>query len=626
MGAVSNGRLKFGEFELDPQSEELFRDGQPVKIQPQPLRVLAILLERHGEIVSREQLRAHIWGDATFVEFDQGLNYAIRQIRLALRDEVSEPRYIETLPKQGYRFVAAIVDAEPKSAAKPGAADRLATPLNLSHPKPEPAPSSARLYRLIWFALAGCAAVVLLALGWFVIHRRLATESIRSLAVIPLDNLSGDPNQEYFADGMTDELTTMLAKDSTLRITSRTSAMQFKGVHKPLKEIARALNVDGILEGSISRSGNQVHMTLQLIRADTDAHLWAESYDRNIDNVAALPAESARDIAARLHGSVASTTPARYVNPPAHDAYLRGRFLWFRGQNEEAGKEFRKAVELQPDYALAWTGLSSYYGVGIGDGGMSPVQTMAQAEAAAQKAVELDDQLAEGHLVLGAAIFTYQWDFARGLEEVSRAIELDPKLTQAIHMRARFLSVLGRHQEAIQTQKIASEIDPFQRPWAMVTLLDEARQYDAALTEAREKLEADPGIDMYYLIALAYRGKDMPREWAQAYEKQLQVGGDPASAAAVQRAFQRGGRKAIIHWQLDRLQGKSKTSYVSPVDLALLYAQLGDREKTLSFLEQGFREHSPLLLWIQLDPAYDFLHADERYRSIIKRVGLPPSF
>ena len=227
MGAVTNGRLKFGEFELDPQSEELFRDGQPVRIQPQPLRVLAILLERHGEIVSREQLRAHIWGDATFVEFDQGLNYAIRQIRLALRDEVSEPRYIETLPKQGYRFVAVIVDAEPKSAAKPGEADPLATPLNRSHPKPEPVPSSARPYRLIWFALAGCAAVVLLALGWFVIHRRLATESIRSLAVIPLDNLSGDPNQEYFADGMTDELITMLAKNSTLRIVSRTSVMQY---------------------------------------------------------------------------------------------------------------------------------------------------------------------------------------------------------------------------------------------------------------------------------------------------------------------------------------------------------------------------------------------------------------
>jgi tetratricopeptide (TPR) repeat protein len=185
---------------------------------------------------------------------------------------------------------------------------------------------------------------------------------------------------------------------------------------------------------------------------------------------------------------------------------------------------------------------------------------------------------------------------------------------------------LGRHQEALEAQKTASEIDPFERPWAMLTFLDEARQYDAALSEAREKLEADPQLDMYHLIAPAYRGKGMPSEWAQAYEKQLQVEGDAASAAAVQRAFERGGQKAVIHWQLDQLQGKSKTSYVSPVDLALLYAQLGDREKVPSFLEQGFRERSPLLLWIQLDPAYDFLHADERYRSIIKRIGLPPSY
>lgn len=626
MSAVNRGRQKFGEFELDSRSGELFRGGRPVKIQAQPLRVLSILLEHHGEIVSREQLRAGIWGDATFVEFDQGLNYAIRQIRLALRDEVSKPRYIETLPKQGYRFVAGIVDADPKSPAEPGAADPLAASLNGGVPKPEPAPSSARPYRLIWLALAGCVAVVLLVLGWFVTDRHLSTQSIRSLAVIPLDNLSGDSNQEYFADGITDEITTMLAKNSTLRIISRTSAMQFKGVHKPLQEIARALNVDGILEGSISRSGNQVHMTLQLIRADTDAHLWAESYDRDLNDVAALPGEAAHDIAARLHSSIASTAPARYVNPDAHDAYLRGRFLWFRGQNEEAGKEFRKAVELQPDYALGWTGLSSYYGVGIWGGSMNPVQTMARAEAAAQKAVDLDDQLAEGHLILGASIFSFQWDFARGFQEVSRALELDPKLTQAIHMRARFLSILGRHQEAIQTQKTASEIDPFERPWAMVTILDEARQYDAALAEAREKLEADPGIDMYSLIGMAYRGKDMPMEWAQAYEKQLQVEGDPASAAVVHLAFQRGGQKAVLHWQLDQLQGKAKTSYVSPVYLALVYAQLGNREKALSSLEQGFREHSPLLLWIQLDPAYDFLHADERYRSIIKRVGLPPSY
>jgi tetratricopeptide (TPR) repeat protein len=257
----------------------------------------------------------------------------------------------------------------------------------------------------------------------------------------------------------------------------------------------------------------------------TDQHLWAKSYDRSParDCLSLQRQRCSRTL--RSNSAAASPSAGTYARIrivlQAHDAYLRGRFLWFRGQNEEAGKEFRKAVELQPGYAPAWAGLSSYYAVGISAGRMNPVQTMAQAEAAAQKAVELDDQLADGHLVLGASIFVYQWDFARGLHEVLRALEIDPKLTQAIHMRARFLSVLGRHQEAIQTQKTASEIDPFERPWAMVTILDEARQYDAALAEAREKLEADPGIDMYSLIALAYRGKGMPREWAQAYEKQL---------------------------------------------------------------------------------------------------------
>jgi TolB-like protein/DNA-binding winged helix-turn-helix (wHTH) protein len=626
MGAVGNGRLKFGEFELDSRSGKLFRDGRPVKIQAQPLRVLGILLERHGEIVSREQLRARIWGDATFVEFDQGLNYAIRQIRLALHDEVSEPRYIETLPKQGYRFVAGIVDAEPKSPAEPSAADPLAASLGGSRPKPDPAPSSARPYRLIWLALAGCVAVVLPALGWFVTHRHLATESIRSLAVIPLDNLSGDPDQEYFADGMTDELITMLAKDSTLRITSRISVMQYKKAHRPLREIASELGVDSILEGSIARTGNQVHMTIQLIQAPADTHVWAESYDRDAHDIVSLPREAAEAIAKRLDKAVPQTAGPRYVNPEAHDAYLRGRYLSFRGQSDQAGKYFRKAVDLQPDYALGWAGLSSYYAEGAADGIMDPLRAGPEGEADARKAVDLDNESSEAHLTLGGSILVSRWDATHALEEISRAIELDPRNTQAIHLRARILSLLGRYQEAIQTQKTATEIDPFERPWAMVTILDEAREYDAAIEEARQRLQADPSASMYELVALAYRGKGMPTEWAQAYEKHFQLAGDPDSAAAVEHAFRRGGQKAVVQWQLDQLERKSKTSYVSPVALALLHAQLGDSEKTLALLEAGYREHSPLLLWIQLDPAYDFLHADERYRSIIKRAGLPPSY
>jgi TolB-like protein/DNA-binding winged helix-turn-helix (wHTH) protein len=620
--ARGNGTVRFGVFELDTEAPQLSRNGIRVRLPKQPLQVLCILLERPGEVVTRSDLQKLLWSSDVFVDFDQGLNKSIQKLREALGDSAESPRYIETIPRTGYRFIAPVMGSLDSNKLAPQANQ---TPANEDTPSVPPGGRGVG-QRWIWLALVGFAVVVLLTAGWFLKRQRSVGNPIQSLAILPLDNLSGDPNQEYFADGMTDELTTMLARDSTLRITSRTSAMQYKRARKPLSEIARALNVDAILEGSISRDNSQVHMTLQLIRADTDTHVWAESYDRDNTHVAALPNEAARDIAARLHSSVASTTSARYINPEAHDAYLLGRFLWFRGQNEEAGREFRKAVELQPDYALAWAGLSNYYGVDIVTGRMNPVQTMQQAEAAAQKAVDLDDQSAEGHLSLGASIFTYHWDFARGLQEVSRAIELDPRLTQAIHMRARFLNLLGRYQEAIQAQKTASEIDPFERPWAMVTILDEERQYDAALAEAHQKLAADPQIDMYKLIALAYRGKGMPREWAQAYEKQLQLEGNSTSAVAVEQAFQRGGQKAVIHWRLDQLQNKSKTSYVSPVDLALLYAQLGDREKTLSFLEQGFLEHSPLLLWIQTDPAYDFLHADPQWHSLIRRIGLPPSY
>jgi TolB-like protein/DNA-binding winged helix-turn-helix (wHTH) protein len=619
MLSPTENTVRFGLFELDPRTRQLAKNGVKIRLPQQSIQVLSLLLERSGEIVTREELRQRLWPSDVFVDFDHGLNKAIQKLRDALGDSAGSPRYIETIPRTGYRFIAPVMGQMDL--------DKLANP-TLANEDTASVPPSRRGagQRRIWFALAGFAALVLVAAGWFLERRNDAGAPIRSLAVIPLENLSGDSNQEYFADGMTDELITMLAKNSTLRITSRTSVMQYKSVHKPLPEIARALNVDGIVEGSVSRSGGTVHMTLQLIRADTDTHLWAESYDRDPNDVAALPGEAARDIAIHLHSSVPSSVAARYVNPEAHDAYLRGRYLWFRGRNDEAGKYFRQAVDLQPDYALSWSGLSNYYGLDAADGRVDPAQALPQEQACAQKAVDLDNQLAEAHLSLGGSLFFGQWDFPRAIEEISRAIELDPRLVQAIHFRARILSVLGRHQEAIQTQKHATEIDPFERPWAMVTMLDEARQYDAALAEAHQQLQADPQLDLGNLVALAYRGKGMPKEWAQAYEKQLQLEGDPASAVAAGRAFKQGGQKAVVHWQLNQLERKSKTSYVSPVDLALLYAQLGDRERTMALLEQGFREHSPLLLWIQCDPAYDFLHADPRWRSLILRIGLSPAY
>jgi TolB-like protein/DNA-binding winged helix-turn-helix (wHTH) protein len=654
---VAVGIFEFGDFKLDCGTFELRRDGHGIKLERKPMELLILLASKEGQLVTRAEIASRLWNSEVFDDTEHGINTAIRKIRQVLRDDPEEPRFVQTVTGMGYRFIAPIVfvrlpvEGESQPAERGNGANASGPPTALAAsssavPEPAPAietaespvePSTRQPHRarlVIWLAAGAFAVCVLLVAVIVLGPRSLANRwlhrstqpAISSLAVIPLDNLSGDPGQDYSADGMTDELITMLAKNSTTRIVSRTSVMQYKGVHKPLPEIARELGVDGILEGSIARTGSQIHMTLQLIRADT--HLWAESYDRNSNDVAALPGEAARAIAGRLHSSVPASTAARYVHPEAHDAYLRGRHLWFRGQMEEAGKYFQNAVDLQPDYAPGWAGLSSYYGESAVDGIMNPLQAQPQAEACARKDVALDDQLSDAHLNLGAAFFFGQWDWAHGLDEISRAIELDRKDTQAIHIRARFLSILGRHQEAIQAQKTANELAPFERPWAMVAILNEARQYDAAIEEAHQRLQADlplPG-HMYELIALAYRGKGVSREWADAYEKQLQLSGDPASAAAVQPAFQQGGQKAVVHWQLARLERKSRTRYVSPVDLAELHAQLDDRDMTLTLLEQGFREHSPLLLWLQFDPAYDFLHSDERYRSIIGRVGLPPAY
>ena len=594
-----------------------------IRLPQQPIQVLCLLVERPGEIITREELRKLLWPADVFVDFDQGLNKSILKLREALGDSPGSPRYIETIPRIGYRFIAPVITGVvPQNPAIRADAAPLEVDASAGLPSLPSAPKKVRRKRT-WFAVAGCAAAILLLLGWLFEHRRHAVESIHSVAVLPLDNLSGDPSQEYFADGMTDELITMLARNSTLRIVSRTSVMQYKGAHRPLREIAGALGVDGILEGSVERSSEKVHMTIQLIQAKTDTHLWAESYDRSPGDVSTLPAEAAREIAKQLHSSVQTPTVARFVSAEAHDAYLRGQYYWVEGKNEEAGgKYFWQAVQLQPDYAPGWVGLSEYYGRCAFLGTM-PASAAQKSEAYAQKAVELDSQLPEAHLLLGGALILDRWDWARGLDEISRAIELDPKFAMAYHMRALMLSFLGRTEEAVADQKQSTELDPFSRPDAMAEVYYWTRQYDAAIADAHMRVERIPVI--YGVLAASYRGKGMKKEAAEMLAEQFTASGDAPAAAAIRHAYQLGGYDAVVRWQLKQLEEKSTTSYVSPISLAQLHAQLGEREKTLSLLEQGLRERSPDLLRIPIDSAYDFLHSDPRYQAIVERMGLPPA-
>lgn len=617
------GVVRFGLFDFDPKAGQLNRKGVRIRLPQQPLQVLSVLLERPGEIVTREELQHLLWSSDVFVDFDHGLNKSIQKLREALGDSAESPRFIETIPRTGYRFIAPVVG----ETAPPVLAPREEIPSVTAIEAPGRLGRTTRTgSKWKWYALAGCTTLVLVIAVWIIEGQCHMVSPIHSLAVLPLDNLSGDPGQEYFADGMTDELITMLAKNSTLRIISRTSVMQYKGAHRPLRDIAKALGVDGVLEGSISRSGDRVHMTIQLIRADTDAHIWAESYDRDADAIVSLPRDVAVTIAKRLK-SASAQPPPRYVSPEAQDAYIHGRYLWNAGQNDKAGEYFRRATELQPDYAPGWSGMAMYYGRGAAAGSLNPSESLTLAESAAIKAVQLDDLSPEAHMVLGGSILMNRWDWTRAEGESIRAIELDPNYFESYILRARIFAALNRYPEAIEAVKKARELDPFAHTWALPLYYLRARQYDAALREALPRLEVTPGDVLLNLTLFhIYRCKGMDKEAAQFFEKALRLMGEKDSAESARHAFQQGGYKAMAAWQIRNLEKKSASHYVSPVDLAWWYAQLVQREKTLSLLEEGYRQHSPQLLYIQCDSAYDFLHSDLRYRSLIQRIGLPPAY
>jgi TolB-like protein/DNA-binding winged helix-turn-helix (wHTH) protein len=643
--------LHFGVFEVNVSARELRKKGVRVKIQQQPFELLLLLLARPGHVLSRDDLRRKLWPSDVYVDFDRSLNKAMVKLREALGDSSESPLYIETLPRLGYRFIGPVTHPQiaQDSATLPvtpspemfvpsedisgkSAIGSIASRVEASEYPPASAlPGSYPAENLPgarWPRIAA-AALILIATSAtaLAVHKHnLSSATIHSLAVLPLDNLSGDPSQDYFADGMTDELTTMLAKNSTLNVTSRTSVMQYKAAHQPLPEIARALGVDAILEGSVVRSSDKVHVTIQLIQASTDTHLWAESYDRDVKDLVPLPGEAALSIAKRLNADVLHPPIVRYVSPEAHDAYLRGRYIWFTGNNEDAGPFLRRATELQPDYALGWAGLSAYYGAGVLGGQLAPAVALPQLKAAALKAVELDDSLPDGHVSLAGAFFLTDWNFDRAEQEIHRALELDPKFAECHHLHSKMLAAVNRYPEAIAEQKIAMEIDPFSRPYGMAHTYGLTRQCDAAIDDAKQRLKTAESGDLYWTLSEGYRCKHMLNESVPPWAKALAMWGATELAANTRQAFAQGGYRTVLRLRIRDLEKHAEQSYISPMHLAVFYAELGEREKTLRLLEQAYQEHSAQLLWLQSDTAFDFLHTDDRYRAIVNGIGLPPAY
>jgi TolB-like protein/DNA-binding winged helix-turn-helix (wHTH) protein len=628
--------LEFGDYRLDCERFELSRAGRVLKLERKPMELLALLAAREGDLVTRTEIAQHLWGSEVFVDTEHGINTAIRKVRQALRDDPDHPRFVQTVTGRGYRFVgpvATIQSATIQSISALGSAPP-ASPTEISSPEPSGAsapPADPPVARSrLWLILGSLAALLLVVITITLLLREhtthAATPPIHSLAVLPLNNLSGDPKQDYFADGMTDELTTMLAKDSTLRVISRTSAEQFRDPHRPLPAIAASLGVDGIVEGSISRADGNVHMTVQLIHAPSDTHIWADSYDRDASDVAALPDVVATAIANRLHSALPLHAAARYVSPEAHDAYLRGHYLWIVGRNDEAGKYFRRAVQIQPDYAPGWAGLSEYYAVGALHGDLDPLEALPQAEAAAHKAVDLDDSLPQAHSVLAAAIFFNRWDGDEALKEITRATELNPQNFDGYHLHAKILCALGRNEEAIAVQKQATAENPIEHPGAMAEIYLCARQYDSAIHDGQLRLEDFPDApDVLSYLADSYHWKGMDKEAVEMLAREFTAVHSPKLADCIHRAFSSGGYNAVVRCELANLKKKEQSQPVSTMGIARLQAMLGEQDKTLALLEQALNERDPLLLWIQTDPAFDFLHKDKRYRAVVQKIGLPPA-
>ena len=636
----SSSVVRFGTYEVSLESGEVRKAGLRIRVQQQPLKLLEILLERPGEIVTREELQSRVWPNENFGDFDQALNIAIGKLRSAFGDSAENPRFIETLPKRGYRFIADVSVVAPDSPSrKPGSATE-----DLSRTNPGTAPQVARPAVApkprLWTTPTAIAAIALV-LGfsllslWLLRSPGRAPTGVRSLAVLPLENLSGDASQNYFADGMTDELITDLAQISALRVISRTSIMVYKGARKPLPQIARELNVDAVVEGTILRSGDQVRITAQLIEAATDKHLWSHSYEGELRDSLALQNRVASAIADQIRINLtpqeqAALKNVKVVNPEAYESYLKGRFFWNKRTAESlkvALAYFKQAIEEDPKYAQAYSGLADTYAL-LGDwqyAVMPPKEAFPKAKAAAIKALELDSALGEAHNSLAFVLDGFDWDLEAGGKEFQRAIELNPGYATAHHWYAWHLSLLGRYDEAIGEMKKAENLDPLSLiiNSNLAELLLLAHSYDESIQQSRKTMELDPDFALAHnQLAQAYLQKHMNQEAVAELQTAVQLsGGSPTCLANLARAYVASGKRSEALKVLSELKARSNLAYSNAAEIAMIYASLGDADQATTWLERGYDERfNPGVL---LRPGFDPLRSDSRFQNLLRRIGLP---
>jgi TolB-like protein/DNA-binding winged helix-turn-helix (wHTH) protein/Tfp pilus assembly protein PilF len=640
---------RFGDFEFDSRARQVRKRGHTIRLHGQPLEILGLLLERPAEVVLREELRAKLWPEDTFVDFEHSLNAAVNKLREALGDDASNPRFIETVPRRGYRFIAQVEGTLPASVPGPtnqdgSAANQEAIDLMVEKSTAEvPRPSEARTqWRSVWLAILACASLVGLFVGFNGggLRQRLLGRpdpgGIRSLAVLPLENLSHDPEQEYFADGMTEALTTELAQISALKVISRTSVMQYKGTKKTLPQIARELGVDAVIEGAVQRSGNKVGITVQLIHAPSDRHLWAKSYERGLRDVLELQRDAAHAIADEIKAKL--TPPeklhlasARPIDSEGYEDYLKGRYHSFIQRDSRKGiAYFQQAIQKDPEFALAYAGLANTY-ISLGQpwgGDMSPKEVLEQAKAAVTRALEIDDSLGEAHLALARIIQLYEWDWPAVETEYRKALELNPNDATARNWYGEYLQEMGRTEEAFAQLRQAMWLDPLSSATAnnLAYIFYTARQYDQAIGAFQKAVELEPEYtDAHVGLGWVYDEKKMYKEAIAELEKAVNLSNrHDLVVASLGKVLGDSGRKQEARKLLEELQERSKHRYISPCLIALVQIGLGEKDRAIASLEQGYATRDQWMLYLKVDPHMDDLRSDPRFQDLLRRVGLPP--
>jgi TolB-like protein/DNA-binding winged helix-turn-helix (wHTH) protein/Tfp pilus assembly protein PilF len=615
---TTRGPIRFSAFEVDLRTGELRKNGARVKLEGQPFQVLALLLERPGELVTREELQKTLWPADTFVDFEHSINDAVKRLRQALGDSADAPRFIETLPKRGYRFIYPIDGT---------AAD---------------ARSASVTSRRWW--ITGAVAVPVLLAGVLVanvgslrdrILGRPAAGEITSIAVLPLKNVSGNPQQDYFAAGMTEMLITELGKLGALRVIAHQSVIRYRDTTKSLPEIAQELKVDAVLEGTVALLGTKARVTTNLVQAAPERHLFSESYEHDLHDVFTVQGRVARDVAGQINLKLTLQEQAwlasqRPVDLEAYKAYLRGRVLFDKATQAgrlKAKEEYEKAIQRDPSFARAYAGLAELYARGLRSAVRTPGESRALARQYALKAIELDETLAEAHNALAWAEFA-DWNWEAAEREFQRAIELNPSYPVARVWYALYLTSMQRFEEAFAQGERARQVDPVS-PWVnthvgWIYLF--AGRTDEAMQFWREVLELEPNDwAARDQLGKGYVAKGMYREAIAELQKARTLEDNHFTIGHLAHAYgQAGQRKVALKLILELERRRAKQGIISRLPLIWAYAGLGEKEKAFALLEEAYSERRGALFYLIVDPLFAPLRSDPRFADLVRRVGFPP--